>query len=1038
MSVKIEILDYKYLKNNLLTWSNSSTTGWSTGTGITAVSNTTGTSGILIESTAGTSGQYSGFYSTNLTLQNNHSYTFTYTCSSLDDAGQTGSDVFIKGTGGGVGSYRPFGNEKITVGTHSYTFTMDTSQNNGVGTMDVYFQMTSGNLANKQVKIKNVKLVNNTLLSDIDWDNSVVGELDVTDHSDFPLAMTFQISDIKDLTSTSGDYSKTFKIPATKNNNKLLKNPYIPNIDTEVNINENKKCRILVNNLFSITGLIKITGVSGYGETPSHYDCVFFGNNLSWADDLSNLYMHELNWGVNSEGLEYNKTSIMATWQDEDCDSSTSPIVYPITSYGDYNPDGEPKTIQLLDTHYGHYGSVSSATLGYYGHNNGGDFYDTPLPTADWRPAVFVKDTLEKIFAKAGDGYKINSTFMETDMFKKLVWLLPNFKYNNAEERYDDNAFKCDFNNYSYSYNFDVCGSSTDVTKTANILCKMYKASISETNGSNGINYYYTGGGTEDLGITTTNTNIILDENSMLDYGTDEITIREYGYYDVQLNGLQGKVASVQKGGGVNVVVEDVWSAINIEVQTVGQTSWNIIEQSYKKFTIGNYVDSACARETNWADMSSVSSKIWFNKGDKIKLTKGIKLTSANASQNFILTTLTKATSSNYFSLNFNSESVDYGQTYDLKDVINKDYKSLDFIKGIAHAFNLKMTTDEVTRVVNIEPFNSFYKDYAEAIDWTYKLDRSKQIDDKWIKSDLKRDIVFQYKPDSKDKKVEVRGETYWDGIKDEYPYQETLPKTFEKGESKYENPFFAGTYNAKDQDNLIHGAGWGSVIPNPYSACLWEGTPSPNDSYRPDKGYEFLPRLLYWNKYSPVGAILNQGKFASVQTWANTTDLILPYPPPLGVLSGIYPQATSINRDDSSSPILSYGNVNVRDYDDTTGIYTSYAAGKGLFATYYKNMFEMLKAKPRLRTVYVDLKVKDIITLDFTKLIYIDGVYWRINKVVDYQPNKNQSTKVELVEWMSLGAFAATAPSFGGNDNTGGLGWQDGGVETDNDDIGL
>ena len=88
------------------------------------------------------------------------------------------------------------------------------------------------------------------LITNIDWEKSVVGELDVTDHSDFPLAMTFQISDIKDLTSTSGDYSKTFKIPATKNNNKLLKHSYIPNIDTDVNLTENKKCRILINNLF--------------------------------------------------------------------------------------------------------------------------------------------------------------------------------------------------------------------------------------------------------------------------------------------------------------------------------------------------------------------------------------------------------------------------------------------------------------------------------------------------------------------------------------------------------------------------------------------------------------------------------------------------------------------------------------------------------------------------------------------------------------------------------------------------------------------
>jgi hypothetical protein len=69
----------------------------------------------------------------------------------------------------------------------------------------------------------------------IDWDASVVGELEITSHTDFPLAMTFQISDFKDITSTSGDYSKTFKFPATKNNNNILKHLYIPNINNSNN-----------------------------------------------------------------------------------------------------------------------------------------------------------------------------------------------------------------------------------------------------------------------------------------------------------------------------------------------------------------------------------------------------------------------------------------------------------------------------------------------------------------------------------------------------------------------------------------------------------------------------------------------------------------------------------------------------------------------------------------------------------------------------------------------------------------------------------
>jgi len=873
----------------------------------------------------------------------------------------------------------------------------------------------------------------------IDWEKSVVGELDVTDHSDFPLAMTFQISDIKDLTSTSGDYSKTFKIPATKNNNKLLKNPYIPNIDTEVNINENKKCRILVNNLFSIVGLIKITGVSGYGETPSHYDCVFFGNNLSWADDLSNKYMNELDWGVNGQDLEYNKTSIMATWQDEDCDSSTSPIVYPIVSYGNYNPDGEPKTIQLLDT-FSDYGGFSSSKVGYYGFGDSGSSYATPNPSADWRPAVFVKNTLEKIFNQVG--YQISSTFMETDMFKKLVWLLPNFKYNNAEERYSQYSAEATFTSYPLS-EFEL-----EYTFAGTQYSYEYD------------NYHV------DFGTINTNFTLSNDTSSTdITYvgGAEGFQIAEYGYYNIKASGFSAKLSNLLQDGAIP---DPTWIMANsqsaqarlpefyidrvkfkLEVKTVGQTSWNsidIAEDTTPKGFVGSegtwgamgipLIDAT--NSYNWNVSEVINNEgYWLNKGDRVRILFSAKfkphddLSSWIGSGDWSFDVIPKISE---FDITLNSEAVDYGQTYDLKDVINKDYKTLDFVKGITHAFNLKMTTDETTRTVNIEPFNTFYKDYADAIDWTYKLDRSKQIDDKWIKSDLKRDIVFQYKPDSNDKKVEQRGEVHFDGIKDEYPYQETLPKTFEKGESKYENPFFAGTYNTKDQDTT------GGIIDTAYSAVLWEGTPSSNDTSRPNKGYEFLPRLLYWNKYSPPTVATGFDiKRAKVQTWSSTFGFILADAAATSLTSSIYPQATSINRDDSSSPVLSYGNVWVRDYDDATGVYTSYATGKGLFATYYNNMFEMLKAKPRLRTVYIDLKTIDIIGLDFRKLVYIDGVYWRINKVVDYQPNKNQPTKVELIGWLQLGTFAATAPSFGGNNNTGGLGWQEGGVD-DNNDSGL
>lgn len=864
----------------------------------------------------------------------------------------------------------------------------------------------------------------------IDWDNSVVGELDITDHSDFPLAMTFQISDFKDLTSTTGDYSKTFKIPATKNNNKIFKHLYNPNSISENKITDKKSCRILVNNLYSLVGLLKVNAVGGYGETPSYYDCVFFGSNLGWGAGLQDKYMDAIDWGNDSKNLTYNKASIIATWQHADCDDASSasdaPIVYPITSYGVYNEGGKARTIQLLDTITDALGYLPTK-VGYYGFNDAGDSYETPKPSADWRPSVFVKSTLEKIFN--GVGYKISSNFMNTDMFKKLVWLLPNFKYNNPDERYDNFSVESNFTNgESLSATGYAQGGSTSTVTDSGVFDPHYGYQVTYNDGNDN----YIGNptaqgsqGTKLIPLTTLNLNVTLDNGSYVDMSNDYITIGEYGYYNLKLSGLESRLANMKKGGSQQRGASKVKLCINIDVQTVGETSFKTIERSEIEQTPFKvlYPNSSKTNEdnsviTNYEVMPSVNNdNFWFNKGDKIRLTAGFKFEqmisdpSVN-SQNFSINTFIRSSSSSTFDITLKPEKVEYGQTYDLDKVMNKDYKQTDFVKGVAHAFNLQMTTDESTKTVNIEPFNSFYKPFGSAIDWTYKLDRSKEISDKWLENDLKRTLVFKYKNDGNDAKVKIRGEKYFFGIEDEFPYREILPDTFEKGNSTFENPFFAGTYNAKDTDTIqFFSSSNSSFNDTAFSACLWTEDVSSNAESRPNKGYEFLPRLLYWNKYSPNPCNTNS-KRARVQTWSNTTKVVSAgVTGSSGLLSDIYPQATMINEDSTTSPVLSYGNVYVRDYDDVNKTYSSYVVGKGLYDTYYKDSIEMLKENPKMRTSYIALKISDIVNLDFTKLVYIDGAYWRINKIIDFMPNKNESTKVELIQFTQQSAFSGSTP---------------------------
>ena len=827
----------------------------------------------------------------------------------------------------------------------------------------------------------------------IDWDASVVGDLDITDHSDFPLALTFQISDFKDLTSTSGDYSKTFKLPATKNNNNLLKHLYTPNVNTANQITERKTCRIISGGLYTQLGLISITGVGGYGEVASSYSAVFYGNNIIWASAFGDAYMNTLEWGVDGENLEYNKTSIMATWQDEDCNANpNSYIVYPITSYGQYNAEGDERTIQLLDD-YATQGGWGSQYKGYYGFTNGGLSYNTPEPVPDWRPAVFVKNTLDKLFSSIG--YKISSAFMDTAMFKKNVWLLPNFKYNNPDDRMT-----------LLSYGNGFTGEGLIDSFTANTV---------------GTNSYTTTEFFPDLNdsagfVLNTNT-----DNTGWDATTGIFTVQEYGEYTVNANNFGLYFNNWFNSPNSTTTVEYV--KLSIQVQTVGHSSW--VDISYVQSLGFSILYGNASSQTGSIPLTIAEFSQFLNKGDKLRLKVQVKMKTTGyvvSTVDFHLfgsSTPTSATTSSSangkYTIAIDPNNVAYGQTYNLTDVMNPDYKQIDFIKGIAHAYNLQMTTDESTKTVYIEPFDSFYKPYKDAIDWTGKLSRADEITDKWIENDLKRSLVFKYKSDNADAIVKTRGKTYFDDVEDEYPYRETLPDTFEKGDSTFENPFFAGTYNAKDTNTTAN-----PNVDTAYSACLWTGNHSPNDSGRTNKGFDFLPRLLYWNKYSPATSQYND-KRAVVQTWSFATNFITADATanPTHILSTIYPQATMINRDSTTSPILSYGNVLVRDYDDATGVYTAYQSGKGLYDTYYRNMVEMLKRSPRLRTVSLDLKVTDIINLDFRKLVYIDGVYWRINRVVDYMPNNNSTTKVELIEWFQIGVFAATAPSFGSSGNS-------------------
>lgn len=63
----------------------------------------------------------------------------------------------------------------------------------------------------------------------------------------------------------------------------------------------------------------------------------------------------------------------------------------------------------------------------------------------------------------------------------------------------------------------------------------------------------------------------------------------------------------------------------------------------------------------------------------------------------------------------------------------------------------------------------------------------------------------------------------------------------------------------------------------------------------------------------------------------------------------------------------------------------------------------EITDKDSKLLTCNVYLKLTDIYGLDFSKLIYIDGALWRLNRIIDYNPTNPESTKCEFLRVIEL-----------------------------------
>lgn len=295
-----------------------------------------------------------------------------------------------------------------------------------------------------------------------------------------------------------------------------------------------------------------------------------------------------------------------------------------------------------------------------------------------------------------------------------------------------------------------------------------------------------------------------------------------------------------------------------------------------------------------------------------------------------------------------------------INDGIPKNIKQIDFLVSIVQMFNLYVYESRFDdRKIIISPFIDFYSAASGSpLDWTYKLNRDQPIKIKPMSELNYKLYEYNYKSDS----------DYWNDL-----YKKRYNQTY--GSYTYDSQYDYSSQKTGLElifapTPLVGYSGEDKVYPTIYKKS---GTTEENT--------DSVIRIMQSKKITGVSSW--NIKDGSTTLGSNT---VYPY-------AGHFDDPVNIDND------LNFGVVYELFYEATA----SAGLTRTQFNLYWSGyMAEITDKDSKMLTAKFYLTAKDIFDLDFSRYIEIDGVLFRLNKIVDYNISKPSDCTVELIKVIS------------------------------------
>jgi len=697
---------------------------------------------------------------------------------------------------------------------------------------------------------------------------------------------TYVLEDVVSVNIKSNPFTKEIIVPGTKKNNLILQNAFkIDAIGVE-------SARKLLKAHFDVNGFVMVDGVFRILSTPNRKDKNFYRSQVvgggGWAEDLREKELSD----ISVPNFIYTKANVIASFSNN---GDTGDLSWGFFSYALLTFSGQ-------------------ITEGHLVNDVGGQLV---VEMSQLRPCLFVKPLIIKIFDNIGWEVEFKGAVVNSQQFRDLILPFSRGDYNtNSAEAKADGTQLIDTQTGSANCSTDFYNKWSESI--------LFPTEVSDPN-----NLIVSPGKFE----ANSNSDYEIEANIDVDYGceTQSIThkivktfvVGENQFYYVKLHTKDPgcTYTPFTTIGGANpdkIEILDDDLNVLLTVNDPTEPDWDdplVIDTIFSVSNQGNgLIQVLFEVKPAWGsffDTLATNCPASIVKNDSFKFTW-------KATFPKVLDTT---------QINVFDRVIDI--TKNMPDI-----SQIGLLKSVALMFKLWFITDTKNKVVTIINRDDFY-DENRFVDWTDKLDVSKQIEIVELVSTQKRVLSFKYNNHTDDEAL--------------IDFQRRFRK--ELGSGEYQ---FSSDLNVDEEDvtsEMVFSA----------TRMATENSFHLPGSFVGDIGEEIGQRILIYGGYVPAPSSYKLQAF-------NDFSILTSYP-------YMYFYKQSVGPSDIH---LSFGN-----FKDVPAFFTN---DTGLIDRYWKKQLDLINTG-KLVKMSLKLELSDVVenNLDFSPVYKIDNNYYLLNRINDY-----------------------------------------------------